>query len=281
MNTTSRGMRHAEGFISYVAGVARSLSRHEAFRASNAIAFDAFLSLIPLLAMAGWALHTLHHGSDIFASLIQSAPGPVASLVDGQFLRLSDEGIAALAPISAVGFLWVSSAGLSTAMGVFETMFFAKPRLWYLRRALAVVCVILAIVVTALIAASMFFIAQFLGASLAGVIAGTIPMLLLLSGLTGFFRVAVARPKGMRRRLLPGAVVTLGLWIMTTIVFSFYVARFARYATFYGNLATVAILLFWLWLLSLALLVGGEINARLEGVRDPSWTTKNNRRQPQ
>lgn len=77
----------------------------------------------------------------------------------------------------------------------------------------------------------------------------------------------------MRRRLLPGGVVTVALWAAASAGFSYYVARFARYATFYGSLATVAIVLFWLWLLSLALLVGGEVNAQLEGVRDPTWSS--------
>jgi membrane protein len=62
--------------------------------------------------------------------------------------------------------------------------------------------------------------------------------------------------------------VTMVLWVLASALFSMYVATLSRYATLYGSLAAVAIFLFWLWLLALSLLVGGEVNAQLEGVRD-------------
>lgn len=259
--------------VDTVATLVRSLARHDVIGAANSMAFDAFLSLIPLLAMAGWVISALHQSSDLVSGLLGAAPGPVAQLVDGQFLRLSEGGVATLAPISAVGFLWVSSAGLSTAMGVFEKIFFAVPRSWYLRRGLAVGFVVAAMAFVVLVAALTFLVASALGSAAAAIVVGAAPTLLLLAGLVVFFRVAVHRPSGMRRRVLPGAVATLVLWATTTALFSFYVTKLAGYATFYGSLAAVAILLFWLWLLSVALLVGGEVNAQLEGVRDPAWIT--------
>ena len=42
-----------------------------------------------------------------------------------------------------------------------------------------------------------------------------------------------------------------------------------HYAVYYGSLATVAVILLWLYLTSLALVVGAEVNAQLEGVREP------------
>jgi membrane protein len=46
------------------------------------------------------------------------------------------------------------------------------------------------------------------------------------------------------------------------------VRTLTNYAVFYGSLAAVAVLLVWLWLASLAILVGAELNAQLEGLRD-------------
>jgi membrane protein len=57
------------------------------------------------------------------------------------------------------------------------------------------------------------------------------------------------------------------LLVLVTYGFAAYVRTLADDALFYGSAAAVATLLVWLYLSSLALLVGAEVNAQLEGVR--------------
>jgi membrane protein len=58
------------------------------------------------------------------------------------------------------------------------------------------------------------------------------------------------------------------VWLAVSWAFGNYVISLAEYAVYYGSLAAVAVLLLWLYLTSLSLLLGAEVNAILEGVRD-------------
>lgn len=246
-----------------------NLDRHHATLAASAMAFDAFLSLVPLTAFVGYVLAHLHKTGDlVLQPLLKTAPGPVRDLVDDAFVRLSDSAASILAPLSLAAFLWVSSSGLSTAMSIFETVFHSPPRSWWLRRLIAMACVVGIVGVVTAVVTGAITIATFSGSWAAFTLAVALPVVVVVGLLGAFFRIAIRGQRPRDRRILPGAVATVMLWAIVSAAFSFYVSTLARYATLYGGLAAVAIFLFWLWLLSLALLVGGEINAQLEGIRD-------------
>lgn len=86
--------------------------------------------------------------------------------------------------------------------------------------------------------------------------------------LAAFYRFSVSHSKRVERRVLPGAALAVVLWMVISWAFGLYVSTLAEYAVFYGSLAAVAVLLVWLWLTSLAILIGAELNSQLEGLRD-------------
>jgi membrane protein len=66
------------------------------------------------------------------------------------------------------------------------------------------------------------------------------------------------------RSVLPGAVVATFLWFLTTLVFGWYVTRYANYSQVYGSLGAGIALLFWLYLICLSVLCGAEFNVQFQ-----------------
>jgi len=65
------------------------------------------------------------------------------------------------------------------------------------------------------------------------------------------------------RASLPGAALATGLWFVSTLLFGFYVTRFANYSRVYGSLGAAIALMVWLYLVALCVLIGGEFNAQI------------------
>ena len=54
------------------------------------------------------------------------------------------------------------------------------------------------------------------------------------------------------------------LFIVASLLFSFYVANFSSYNKTYGSLGGVIAFLVWLWITNIAVLFGAEFNAELQ-----------------
>ena len=62
---------------------------------------------------------------------------------------------------------------------------------------------------------------------------------------------------------LPGATLAVGTWFLGSFGLSFYLSHMANYNKTYGSLGAVIGLMLWLYVTSLAILIGAELNAEL------------------
>jgi len=65
------------------------------------------------------------------------------------------------------------------------------------------------------------------------------------------------------RETLPGAAIATATWFLVTIVYGWYVIRFGHYSLVYGSLGAGIATLVWLYMVSLSVLMGAEINAQV------------------
>ncbi|HEX2088281.1 MAG TPA: YihY/virulence factor BrkB family protein [Solirubrobacteraceae bacterium] len=66
------------------------------------------------------------------------------------------------------------------------------------------------------------------------------------------------------RWISPGSVLGVVIWLAASALFFFYVSNFGNYGATYGAFAGAVILLLWLYITSLAFLLGGELNGAIE-----------------
>jgi membrane protein len=272
--------------------VVRGLFKHHAFDHAATMAFYFFLGTIPLVVVVGLLLGNVlqREGAEaIVEPLYRAMPKPAADLFRKELQAIADADTPTIAPLSVLGFLWLITNGVHNLMDVFELLVHARPRSWWRQRLAALAWVVSGLAV--LVALTWLFL--LVNGAASGLSARHLPtlleriskffargwqragaLLIFLAvasvGLALFYRTAVVHPPGVRRRMWPGTFVALVLWGLVSWAFGRYVMTIADYAVFYGSLATVAVILLWLYLTSLALLVGAEVNAHLEGMRDPS-----------
>jgi membrane protein len=263
------------------------MGTHRAFEAAAAIAFWFFLSLVPLLVLAGFLVGQVARTRGVDAlvePLLEVAPETAEGIVRKEVERLADGGTT-LAPFGVAGYLWTASSGLHNLMDVFETTGNARRRPWWKKRGIALAWVLLGLATTCALALLLVKIDATLHGHLRHSAAhfaalkrrgnpphtpaeqGIAAALMLVVGMVllgGFYRFAVEHPQRIRRSVWPGTFTAVGCWLVVSWVFGAYVVSIADYALYYGGLAAVAILLVWLYLTSLSLVVGAEVNAQLE-----------------
>jgi membrane protein len=92
------------------------------------------------------------------------------------------------------------------------------------------------------------------------------PILLIgvIFGLSLIYRFGPSRDKADWRWVTPGGIVAAVLWLAVSMLFSWYVANFGSYNETYGSLGAVIGFMTWIWLSTIVVLLGAEINAEME-----------------
>lgn len=92
-------------------------------------------------------------------------------------------------------------------------------------------------------------------------------MMLLLGAAAAaatLYRYGPDRRKARWAWITPGTIFAAVSWLVLTFGFGFYVAHFGNYNKTYGSLATVVILVTWMYLSAYVFLFGAELNSELE-----------------
>lgn len=102
----------------------------------------------------------------------------------------------------------------------------------------------------------------------AGFATRTLPWILLVtvfcSACGVMYRFGPSRRPARKRWVFPGIGFALIGWIFISFGFSKFVLHFGAYNETFGGLASVIILLIWLWLTAMVVILGAELNSELE-----------------
>jgi len=260
----------------------KSFNRDHMTNIAAALAYYAFLS-IPSAALIAVGAFSLVAGPDAVSTVVDKlgtvAPDEATSLLRNSLTRMTEHrgtGLTVLV-IGGVLALWSLTGAMQNVMwaaniayGRDETRGFVRRRLtalvmiafWLLAFALAFGVLVLGPHLSS-------WIGDAIGAKTPVKIAwwvGEWPLLVIGLGVAfaGLMALAPNVKHGRRHLVTFGAVVTIFVWLLASGAFAFYVSRFGSYNKAWGALAAVVIMLTWLWLSSVALLLGIEVNAETQ-----------------
>jgi membrane protein len=252
----------------------RQVDKHEILDRAAALAYYGMLSLIPFLSF----LLALGLGgrSWISAEILRLshemlAPG-ADKLIQDQIHNMQTTSAVALLSFSTIVLLYSASSIFTGIMSATNAAYAVKEtRPWWKRQ---VQGVILAIVEAALLIGSAGLVVAWpyvmdwlhlagIGATLASVVQWFVVVVALLAT----FAIAYYWGPDLEQEwewITPGSALGVLVLIAASLGLRYYVQYGSNYSATYGALAGVIILLLWLYIASLALLVGAEINCVIE-----------------
>jgi membrane protein len=103
-------------------------------------------------------------------------------------------------------------------------------------------------------------------------------LLVVIFGLAVLYRFGPSRNKAKWRWVSPGSALAAVLWLLASGLFSWYVAHFGSYNQTYGSLGAAIGFMTWIWISTIVVLLGAELNAETE--RQTAMDTTNGAPKP-
>jgi membrane protein len=254
----------------------RRLREHNLTLVAAGVAFYGFLALVPMLIAFVSIYGLVSNPEDVtrqVEDIGESLPAEVQDFLVFQLTSIvnaNSTGVSIAALVAIVLALWSASGGMAALItGIHVARGREEQKGFVVKRGKALLLTLGAIVflsIVVFLVAAVPPLVEDAGLGDAGQLAFDIarwPILaaVMVVGIGLLYRFSV---KGRRRGRLGfvtlGAVVATVGWLAVSALFAVYTANFASYGKTYGALASIVVVLLWLWLSALVVLVGAEID---------------------
>lgn len=217
---------------------------------------------------------------DVLANLTWYMPLETQELIYGfvdEIVKTSSQELLSFALIAGI---WTASSGLTPVIRAINIAYdYEEKRSYFKIKAMAILFT-LALLVLLIFIFSTLVLGELIGNKLSSYfhrtglflkiwstlkLAITPAYMILTFALLYKFSPCVEKRKSITlKNTLPGAIFSTLGWMITSTIFSYYVNNFGKYSITYGSLGGVIILLIWLYISSIIIVLGGEVNATLE-----------------
>lgn len=220
--------------------------------------------------------------ANILQSILMPVPGEARELFYDLIKGIIDDGSISLLSVGALGSIWSSSNGIMALMKAVNRAFdLDEDRPYVKLKGLSILFTLglfltLTVAFTVLVFGETIFRILFsthtrLGLIIWKILKLIIPLLVMILVFTILYKWSPSVKKGVKIKLsesLPGAIFSSIGWIVISGGFSYYVSNFSNYSKTYGSLGGVIAFLVWLYMSSIVIVLGAEVNATLMSMKD-------------
>ncbi len=219
---------------------------------------------------------------DVLHSIIVMLPIDTQRLISTLVIETVNTSNETLLSLSAITGLWAASKGIMALIRVLNKAYDVEETRSYLElRGLAILLTIALLALLFIVLLTLVFgevlgnrLFEFLGITenfiifwqYFRVIISLSAMILIFALLYRYIPSIRNGKKINFRHAMPGAIFASLGWIITSTIFSYYVNNFANYSKTYGSLGGIIVLLIWLYISSIIIIMGGEVNATLKSL---------------
>jgi membrane protein len=247
---------------------------------SAGVTFYALLALFPATA-AIVSLYGLFADAttinDHLALISGFLPEGALQVIGDQVKRIASKGQGTLG-VAFLGTLalslWGANAGTKSIFDALNIIYKEREKRGFIQltlRSLAFTLGAMTIVLLALggiiavpVALKLLGVPDWSGTSLLTMLRWPLLYLVILFALACLYRYGPSRTHPQWKWVTWGSAIAGGIWIVGSLLLSWYVGNFGTYNATYGSLGAVIGFMVWMWLSTIIILMGGEINAEME-----------------